>query len=167
MSLKDILDEVKVRGEKMKDEVVDEIVKSKTLNQIVNNKNFVKAVGKIIETKDEVRKVIRDQVNNVFQALDIPSQDILKTLDRKMSQIETALEKVGAEKIPVTRIKKKTTGKKKAAKKKTLRQSSGQAKAKKKTATKKKKTTKKAAQKKTSPRKASTKKKSPSSRRRK
>lgn len=99
MNFKDLLDEVKVRGEKLKDEILDEIVNSKTLAQIVSNKNFVTAVGRVIETKDEVKKVIQKQMKNLFQAMDVPSKLEFSKIGQKLSEMENSIEKLGIEKV--------------------------------------------------------------------
>lgn len=56
MKIKTILDEAMNKGEKIKSEMIHELLKSKTVHDLVTNKNFIHAVTRIIETKDEVKK---------------------------------------------------------------------------------------------------------------
>lgn len=99
MNFKDLLDEVKVRGEKLKGEILDEIVNSKALLQVVSNKNFVTAVSRVIETKDEVKKVIQKQMKNLFQAMDVPSKVDFSKIGQKLSEMESSIEKLGIAKV--------------------------------------------------------------------
>jgi polyhydroxyalkanoate synthesis regulator phasin len=129
MNFKDLLDEVKVRGEKLKGEILDEIVNSKALAQIVSNKSFVQAVGRVIETKDEVKKVLQKQMKNLFQAMDVPTKNEFSKIGAKLSEMENSIEKLGIQKVAArsskaksatkkTATKARATGKKKSARKK-------------------------------------------------
>lgn len=110
MNLKNLLDEVRVRGEKLKTEILDEIVNSKTLNQIVSHKNFVRAVGHVLETKNEVKRVIRHQVRdhlqNLFQIMNVPSKREISRIGEKISAMELSLEKIGTRRMPIQSIPK-------------------------------------------------------------
>jgi hypothetical protein len=110
MNIKDLLDEVKVRGEKLKDEILDDIVNSKALLQVVSNKNFVTAVSRVIETKDEVKKVIQKQMKNFFQALDVPSKVEFSKIGQKLAAMESSIEKLG-----IARTAARSAGKAKSA----------------------------------------------------
>ena len=143
MNIKQILDEVKDRGDKMKAEIMNELVQSKVVQQIVTNKSFVHAVSRVIRTTDDVKKVIQTQVKHVFNQLDVPTQKELKRIAKQIGQQERLIQSVGKKKVPVTKLrktKKKASGLKK---KKTVKK-----KATKKTATKKKAVKKKTVKKK-------------------
>lgn len=115
MNFKDLLDEALARGEKLKDEILEELVKSKTLNRLVSNPNFASAVGRVIETTDEVKKVIQKQVKGLFQVMNVPSRQDLARVGHKISEMERSIERMGSKKIPVKRLSKPT--RKKTAKK--------------------------------------------------
>lgn len=123
MNLKDLLDEALSRGEKLKDEILEDIVKSKTLNRIVSNPNFASAVGRVIETTDEVKKVIQKQVKGLFEVMSVPTKHDFAKVGHKIAEMEKSIEHLGAKKIQVKRLakptRKKAAGKTAASRRKT------------------------------------------------
>jgi hypothetical protein len=106
MNLKDILNEARFRGEKVKNEVVAELFKSKTLQDIVGNKHFIKALTRVIHTKDEVKKAISTQMQNIFDVMEVPSRaDIIK-IAGKLGNLEKVIEKIGRSTIAVNILPK-------------------------------------------------------------
>lgn len=110
--LKEIIKDVRVKAEQVKNEVVADLVKSKTLNQIVSNKNFLKAVSYAIETKQEIQTTITKQVKDLLKTLNVPHKKELHDLGKKLEAMEKAVERFAANKIQV----KTLGGKKRAAK---------------------------------------------------
>jgi hypothetical protein len=102
MDIKSIFDEALSRGEKIKSEVVGEILNSKTFQDIISNKNFIKAVSTVIQTKDEVKRAISSQVKHIFQVMDVPSKDELLNVAKKLSHMEKVIEKIGRSRIAVS-----------------------------------------------------------------
>ena len=117
MNFKDLLDEALNRGEKLKDEILDEVENStKILKHLVSNPGFVNAVSRVIETTDEVKKVIQKQVKGLFQAMNVPSKSDFTKVGHKLAAIEKSIEHFGAKKIQIKKLIK-PAAKKAAAKK--------------------------------------------------
>lgn len=117
MNLKTFIDEAINRGEKIKAEVLSEILQSKTIQEIVTNKNFISAVSRMLETKDEVKKVIGRQVKMVFDMMDVPTKNDLLRIGGQVANLERIVEKVGRSQIAVKVLPKLgflTTAKKKS-----------------------------------------------------
>ena len=117
MNLKTFIDEAINRGEKIKAEVLSEILQSKTIQEIVTNKNFISAVSRMLETKDEVKKVIGRQVKMVFDMMDVPTKNDLLRIGGQVANLERIVEKVGRSQIAVKVLPKlgfSTTAKKKS-----------------------------------------------------
>lgn len=110
--LKEMIKEARVKAEQVKNEVVADLVNSKTLNQIVSNKNFLKAVSYAIETKQEIQTTITKQVKDLLKTLNVPHKKELNELGKKLEAMEKAVERFAATKIQV----KTLGGKKRAAK---------------------------------------------------
>lgn len=102
MDIKSIFDEAISRGEKFKSEIVNEILSSRTLQDIVGNKNFIRAISTVIQTKDEVKRVISSQVKSIFNVMDVPSKDDLINVAKKISHMEKVIEKIGRSRIAVS-----------------------------------------------------------------
>lgn len=116
MTLKNFLDEALSRGEHLKDELVEELLRSKILSEIVKSDLFAKAVSTVVKTKDEVTKVIRQNVKNVLQVMDVPSRNDLVNLSHKIDQLEKAVDRAGKRAITVKSLR--NISYRKAAKKK-------------------------------------------------
>ncbi len=106
MDLKNFLDEAFNKGKNIKEEIVNEIFSSKMLSEVVNNDLFVKAVSKAIETKEEVTRVLRHNIQTVFKVMDVPSRSDLENLNRKIDHLEKSIDKVGKRSLTATSLRK-------------------------------------------------------------
>lgn len=122
MNLTQVFDELKKRSEKIKNEVLDEIVKSKTLNKIVSNKNFINAVSSIIATKQEVQKTLNKQITTLVKGMKVATKRDLSLIIAQLQKIEKRIDATsGTKRKPSKKkasSKKKKSSKKKAAPKK-------------------------------------------------
>jgi len=146
MNFKSLLDEAIERGERMKDEVLDELLKSKTLHEVVSNRNFIKAISRVIETKEEIKRTISKQVKSIFLVMDVPTKSEIAKIGNHIVKLENIISKLGEKKIPVkslrkTKTKTKTKSKAKPTRKTAKRKTTKTAAAKKRKTTTKKKTT--------------------------
>ncbi|MCP5463693.1 MAG: hypothetical protein H7A33_01580 [Deltaproteobacteria bacterium] len=151
MNLKAILDEALQKSEKVKEEVLKEVLKSKTIKEITANRNFVNAIARIIETKDDVKKVINKQVHNVFSVMDVPSQKDIKKIANKLSNLEDLIDILGSKTVRVSSLKKSKSKKTASSKKKTGKKTPTRRTKKTSAVTKKKATKKKSVKKKSAP----------------
>ena len=117
MDLKNLIDEAIARGEKMKSDVLSEIFKSKAIQELVSSRKFVKAVTRIIETKEEVKRALNRQVSGIFEMMDVPTKDEVKKIGLQISRIEKEIEALGRKKIEVSTLKSKKSGAALASKK--------------------------------------------------
>jgi|GEM_PF-2149014 hypothetical protein len=115
MNLKAILDEAKTRGEKLKNEVVAELLKSRTLSEIVSNKHFITALTRVIQTKDEVKKTLNTQIKAILDVMDVPSKEDILGIAGKLGSLEKIIDKVGRKTIGINILPKFRTKSKPAA----------------------------------------------------
>lgn len=123
MKLKSIFDDALDRGEKLKTGLVNELFNSKTVQDLVSNSHFVSAVSRIIETKDEITRVIGKQVKTVFEMMDVPTRAELKRIGLDIGRIEKIIDKVGRNRIAVKVLTKSPKSKKASAPKKRSKKS--------------------------------------------
>lgn len=116
MNLKDLLDQALTKGEILKEEIASEILSSRFFSDLVKNELFAKAISTVLKTKEEVARVLRDNVKHVLDIMDVPSQSDLADLKRKLEHLEKTVDKVGKKRIMVKSLKTLTL--KKAARKK-------------------------------------------------
>lgn len=106
MDFKLLLDEVIDRGERIKKDVLDELFKSKTVHDLVTSKSFVAAVSKILETKDEVKKVIGKQVKHIFDVMDVPTKAELRKLGQQIGRLESEIGRVDRKRLAIKALQK-------------------------------------------------------------
>ena len=116
MNLKDLLDEALTKGEFLKEEITSEILRSRFLADLAKSDLFGKAVSTVIKTKEEVARIIRDNVKHVLAIMDVPTRQDLTEIKRKLDHLEKTVDKVGKRAITVKSLKTLTL--KKAARKK-------------------------------------------------
>ncbi len=116
MNFKDFLNEALSKGENIKEELLSDLLSSKILHEVLSNDLFVKAVSSAIKTKEEVAKVIKDNVKTVLKIMDIPSRNDLVAIKHKLEHLEKVIDRIG--KKGLTSKSLSTIQFKKAAKKK-------------------------------------------------
>lgn len=105
MNLKLLLEDALAKGENLKDELANELLNSKVLKDFLSSDLFAKAVSTAIKTKDELTRVVRQNVKHAMQVMDIPSRQDLSSLERKLDQLEKVVDRVGKKAITVKSIK--------------------------------------------------------------
>ena len=93
--LKEVIEDALARGERLKRDIVGQILKSATLNQLVNNKRFTDTIARAIRTKDEISKTIHKNVQDALKAMSIPSKQQIVTYERRVDQLEKRIETLG------------------------------------------------------------------------
>lgn len=117
MTFTQLLDELKTRSEKIKQEVLEEVVKSKTLNRIISNENFIRAVSTVISTKREVKKVLNKQIKSLIKTMEVVTHSDLSKLVQQLKNLEAGIEDVLKENFwngnakPKAKAKSKTKAK--------------------------------------------------------
>lgn len=93
--LKEVLEDALERGEKLKRDIVGEVLKSAVFSDLVSSRRFIDAVTKIIHTKDEVGRFIRHNVQDVLKVMSIPSKQDLDSCEKRIHKLERELDHVG------------------------------------------------------------------------
>jgi len=112
MPFKHFLEEALHRGENLKDEIVTELLNGRFFKDFIQSDGFAKAVSTVVKTKEEISRVIRDNVKNVLNIMDIPSRNDVRDLNRKVSELEYMVDHLGKKRIPVKILKKSKKSKK-------------------------------------------------------
>ena len=90
--LKEIIDDALTRGEKLKKDIVGQILKSATLNELVHNRRFAETVAKVIHTRDEIARTLQKNIHDALKAMKIPSRDQLNVYERRVQQLEKRID---------------------------------------------------------------------------
>ena len=93
--LKEVIDDALARGERLKKDIVGQILKSATLNELINNRRFAETVARVIQTKDEITRSIRRNVQDALRAMSIPSKQQIETYEKRVDQLERKIDTLG------------------------------------------------------------------------
>lgn len=92
MNLKSFLEQARDKGEKIKNQVLDQVVHSSTLKDLLKNDQFINTVATVLEAKGQVEEFVNNQVENFYQAFEIPSKKEVESLHKKIHQLENEVE---------------------------------------------------------------------------
>jgi uncharacterized protein Yka (UPF0111/DUF47 family) len=93
--LKEVIDDALARGERLKKDIVEQILKSATLNELINHKRFAETVAKVIRTKDEITRSVHRNVQDALRAMKIPSKQQITAYERRIDKLERQIDSIG------------------------------------------------------------------------
>ena len=93
--LKEVIDDAMARGEKLKRDIVSQILKSATLNELVSHRQFANTLVKIIQGRDEIVRTIQRSVLEALRVMNIPSRQELASYEKRVHQLEKKIDSIG------------------------------------------------------------------------
>lgn len=97
--LKEVIEDAIARGERLKKDIVGQILKSATINDLLSNRRFTETVAKVIQTKDEIARSIHRNVNVAFKealkTMSIPSKGQITAYERRIEVLEKKIDSMG------------------------------------------------------------------------
>lgn len=93
--LKEVIDDALARGERLKRDIVGQILKSATLNELINNRRFAETIARVIQTKDGIARTIHRNVQDALRAMSIPSKQQIANYERRVEQLERKIDTLG------------------------------------------------------------------------
>lgn len=90
--LREVLEDAIMRGERLKKDIVGQILKSATLNDLINNRKFTQTIAKVIQTKDEISRSIQKNVQDVLKTMSIPSRNQISAYEKRVDSLERQIE---------------------------------------------------------------------------
>lgn len=93
--LREVIEDALARGERLKKDIVGQILKSATLNELINNRRFAETIAKVIQTKDEISRSIRRNVQDALKVMNIPSKNQIKSYEKKVEELEKKIDTLG------------------------------------------------------------------------
>lgn len=92
--LREALEDALARGEKLRREITKEILNSQVFSDLANNPRFVKAVARVIRSKDEVGHSMQKRVREMLQVMHIPTREQVRDFERRVARLEKDLDQV-------------------------------------------------------------------------
>lgn len=93
--LKEVIEDALARGERLKRDIVGQILKSATFSELINNRRFAETIAKVIQTKDEISRSIRRNVQDALKAMSIPSKHQISSYEKRVEQLERKINTLG------------------------------------------------------------------------
>lgn len=93
--LREVIDDALARGERLKKDIVAQILKSATLNELISNRRFTEAIARVIQTKDEIGRTLHRSVQDALKVMQIPSKQQINDYEKRVVQLERRLEILG------------------------------------------------------------------------
>lgn len=93
--LREVIEDAIARGERLKKDIVGQILKSATLTELLSNRKFTETIAKVIQTKDEIARSIHRNVQDALKSMSIPSKSQISSYERRIEQLERKIDSMG------------------------------------------------------------------------
>jgi polyhydroxyalkanoate synthesis regulator phasin len=93
--LKEVIEDAIARGERLKKDIVGQILKSATINELLNNRKFAETIARVIQTKDEIARSIHRNVQEALKTMSIPSKTQISSYERRIDMLEKKIDTMG------------------------------------------------------------------------
>ena len=93
--LREVIDDALARGEELKKDIVGQILKSSTFNDLINNRRFTQTVARVIQTKDEISRTIHKSVQDALKLMSIPSKSQIHAYEKRVMHLEKQIADIG------------------------------------------------------------------------
>lgn len=93
--LREVLEDTLRRGEKLKRDIVGQVLSSAALSDLIHSKHFAETIAKVIQTKGEISALLRRNVHEVLKMMSIPSREQIATYERRVQKLEHQIDQLG------------------------------------------------------------------------
>ncbi len=92
MNIRNAMEEAFQKGEKLKEQIIQEVMGSHTVNDLMQNEYFLKSLSVLLNTKYELKKALRSNLRNVLRLFNLPSRDEIHSMERKIHRLENEMD---------------------------------------------------------------------------
>lgn len=92
MSLHNFFEQALQRGERIKSQMLEDLMNSGMVNQLLKNEKFLNAVVALLNVKSSVEKKIHRNINFLMKMCEIPTRDEIQGMEKKIRHLETEIE---------------------------------------------------------------------------
>jgi uncharacterized protein Yka (UPF0111/DUF47 family) len=103
MGIRTAMEEAFQRGEKIKDQLIHDVINSQAVGELLQNEFFLKSLSKVMNTRYELRKALRSNMKSVLKIFNVPSRDEIHTMERKINRLESEIDGIHR-KVLTTRL---------------------------------------------------------------
>ncbi len=95
MGFKTLLDEAFHKGERVKEELLVEIVNSRLFHELTRTEAFAQAIETILKTKESISHLLHGRMKVLFDVLDLPSREEVEAMNAKVIRLSNQIERLG------------------------------------------------------------------------
>lgn len=92
MALQDLLSEALTRGEKIKDQLIKQIVHSQLLDKLLGNEKVLNSLLSVLNSRSKFEKFFEQQLHVLCKLFEVPSREELKGMEKQLSRLENEIE---------------------------------------------------------------------------
>ncbi len=92
MPLQNFFEEALQKGEKIKNQLMDEIIQSSWTDRLLKNEKFINGVVNLLKKKSKIEKNLNQVMSLLLKKFDIATQDEVRGMEKKIHQLETELQ---------------------------------------------------------------------------
>lgn len=92
MSIRTAMEEAFQRGEKIKDQFLEEMMNSPTVSQLMQNDLFLKSLTKVLDYKYELKRAFKTNFKTMLKVFNVPTRDEINTMERKIHRLENEID---------------------------------------------------------------------------
>lgn len=105
MNIRNAMEEAFQKGEKFKEQIIQDVMSSTAVNELMQNEYFLKSLSALMNTKYELKKAIRSNLKNVLRMFNLPSRDEIHSMERKIHRLESEMDGINR-KVMTARLAK-------------------------------------------------------------
>ena len=94
MSLHNFLEQAFERGERIKSQVLEDLMNSGLVNQLLKNEKFLNAMVGLLNMKSGMEKRLHRNLNFLMKLCEIPTRDEISGMEKKIRHLETEIESI-------------------------------------------------------------------------
>lgn len=106
--LREVLEDALDRGERLKKDIVAQVLSSAVLNDLIKSPRFSEMVSRAIQTRESLSKVVHKNVREILKMMKIPNQKQIADYERRVRDLEKLLDRF-SQRLLAKGIKKKTS----------------------------------------------------------
>ncbi|MFO1463533.1 MAG: poly(R)-hydroxyalkanoic acid synthase subunit PhaE [bacterium] len=109
MGIRTAMEEAFQRGEKIKEQLIQDVMNSQAVGDLMQNEYFLKSLSALMNTRYELKKALRSNLKSVLRIFDLPTRDEINTMERKLHRLETEIDGIHR-KVLTARLAKAKSG---------------------------------------------------------
>jgi len=114
MSIRTTMEEAFHRGERIKEQILHDVMNSQAVGELLQNEYFLKSLSALMNTKYELKKALRHNLKSVLKIFDLPTRDEINTMERKLNRLESEIDGIHRKVMTARLAKAKSANSKKS-----------------------------------------------------